>query len=137
MSGGDIDTLLRLWAADRARHGESGIFANHQELYKTIDATKLGSVPWQSFSMNHRNSASNNPVPEWMKAEYGVCFRDPRILVNNIISNPDFAKEFDYCPYQEYEKSPTGRHIHRFHHVMSGNWAWNQAARISLLYFGC
>jgi hypothetical protein len=127
MSGGDIDTLLHLWAADRARHDEDGPFAGHNDLYKKIDAIELGSVPWKSFSMSHRGQAQDGPVPSWMEADYGVCFRDPRALVKNLISNPDFAKEFDYCPYQEYERNAAGRHIHRFQNVMSGDWAWKQA----------
>jgi hypothetical protein len=45
------------------------------------------------------------------------------MLVQNLLSNPDFKTDFDYAPFQE--RTTDG--VHRFRDFLSGNWAWNQA----------
>jgi hypothetical protein len=60
-----------------------------------------------------------------MTAEYDAWFQDPRVLIHNIISNPDFDGEFDYAPFQEHDTAGN----HRFQNFMSGNWSWKQAVR--------
>src|SRR6267142_1904552 len=65
-------------------------------------------------------------MPPWMDDVYEVWFRDPRLLVQGIISNPDFASEFNYAPYHEYLDK-----VHQYQGMMSGNWAWRQAVSIS------
>ena len=39
-----------------------------------------------------------------------VWFQDPRILVHNLLSNPDFKSGFDYAPFQEH----TSDGVHHF-----------------------
>ncbi|KAG1735575.1 uncharacterized protein EDB91DRAFT_1238202 [Suillus paluster] len=112
MSGGDIDFIFNLWAASLAAHGETPPFTNHVEMYNVIDSTPLGDVAWQSFTSEY-----NGTLPE-----------DPRILVHNILSNPDFKGEFDYTPLQEYD---TSNGAHRFQDFMSGDWCWKQADLIA------
>ncbi|KAG1890562.1 uncharacterized protein F5891DRAFT_1131665 [Suillus fuscotomentosus] len=112
MSGGDIDFIFNLWAASLAAHGETPPFANHIEMYNVIDSTPLGDIAWQSFTSEY-----NGALPE-----------DPRILVHNILSNPDFEGEFDYAPLQEYD---TSNGAHRFQDFMSGDWCWKQADLIA------
>lgn len=103
MSGSDIDFIFNLWAASLASHGDTPPFANHADMYETIDATPLGDVSWESFSLQYNGVRPEGDVPSWMMAEYDVWFRDARHLVHNIISNPDFKNdEFDYAPLQEY-----------------------------------
>ena len=53
-----------------------------------------------------------------MNNEYDVYFKDPRVLVQNMISNPDFASEFNYVPYHKYFDG-----VHHFQNIMSSNWA--------------
>jgi Plavaka transposase len=36
-----------------------------------------------------------------MDADYDVWYRDPHILVHNLLSNPDFKDEIDLPPFQE------------------------------------
>ena len=62
-----------------------------------------------------------------MDASYDVWFRDPRQLVHNIISNPDFESAFDYTPYQEHDADENCR----YHNFMSANWSWKQAVCIT------
>jgi hypothetical protein len=92
-------------------------------MYNTIDATSLGDIPWQTFSLLYNGAKPAGDIPSWMKAEYDVYFRDPRTLVHNLLSNPDFKSDFDYAPFQER----TNNGVHRFRDFMSGNWAWGQA----------
>ncbi|KAJ8587763.1 hypothetical protein M405DRAFT_904199 [Rhizopogon salebrosus TDB-379] len=115
MSGGDIDFIFSLWAASLAPHSDTPPFANHIDMYDAIDSTPLGDVPWQSFSSQYNGTLPEGDVPpEWMTSEYDVWFRDPRLLIHNIISNPDFKDEFDYAP-----------------DFMSGDWCWKQADLIA------
>lgn len=122
MSAGDIDHLLTLWAATLAPHGDTAPFLNHREMYQKIDATLMGDVPWESFSVSYQGGPVDGPRPSWMDVEHVVWFRDPRMLVKNLIANPDFSGEFDFVPYHEYNQ---GQHI--FGDFMSGNWAWRKA----------
>jgi len=123
MSAGDIDQLLTLWAASLVQHDDLPPFSNHADLYQTIDSTLLGDVPWESFSLKYNGVLPQGEKPSWMTSEYDIWFRDPRAVVRNLISNPDFKGEFDYAPYQEYDTNGN----HRFQDFMSGNWAWKQA----------
>jgi Plavaka transposase len=58
-----------------------------------------------------------------MKSEFNVWFRDPRSIIQNLLSNPDFDNEFNYSPVQEYNMEGN----HRFQDFMSSDWAWKQA----------
>jgi len=122
MSEGDINVLLNLWVASLVPHGDGPPFRNQDELYGSIDATTLGDVPWQSFTLYYTGQLPNGPVPSWMEAEYYVWYRDPRKLIHNLISNPDFKDEFDYMPFHEYVDGK-----HHFQDFMSEDWAWKQA----------
>jgi hypothetical protein len=126
MSAGDINFLLSLWAASLAVHGDEPPFSKATDMYNTIDSTPLGDLAWESFSLQYNGIRPVNNVPSWMEAEYDVWFRDPCILVRNLLSNPDFKTDFDYAPFQERTTDGT----HRFQDFMSGNWAWTQAVSV-------
>jgi hypothetical protein len=130
MSGGDIDTLMSLWKAAMVKHGDDAPFKSHEDLYKTIDATPLGDVPWESFSLSYQGARPPDNVPSWMESGYDVWFRDPRTVVRNLLANPDFNNEFDYAPYQEYDAN----NEHRYRDFMSGNWSWKQAVNFSRVF---
>ena len=126
MSARDIKFLLSLWAASLAIHNDEPPFSSDTHLYDTIDSISVGDVAWESFSLQYNGRRPAENVPAWMQVEYDVWFRDPRTLVKNLLSNPDFKSGFDYGPYQE--RTVDG--IHQFRDFMSGNWAWNQAVRV-------
>lgn len=46
-----------------------------------------------------------------------------------MLANPDYAKEFDYRPYREFSTDDDERQWKDF---MSGDWAWDQAVRLSI-----
>ena len=64
-----------------------------------------------------------------MTAKHTVWFRDPRLLVRNILSNPDFKDTFDASPYQEHNTDGN----HQYHDFMLGNWAWRHVASLIII----
>lgn len=101
MSAKNIDALLNLWAATLLKHDDIPPFANHTNLYDTIDSTPLGNVPWQTFSINY-NASLREEIPDgspsWQTSTYDVWFRDPWLVVRNMIDNPDYGNQFDSAP---------------------------------------
>ena len=91
-------------------------------MYKTIDATPLGDIPWESFTLQYNGTQPTENVLSWMTAEHDIWFQDPHVLVHNILSNATFESGFDYAPFQECAADGT----HRFCDFMSRNWAWMQ-----------
>ncbi|THG97315.1 hypothetical protein EW026_g4652 [Hermanssonia centrifuga] len=91
-----------------------------------IDATPLGNAPWVTRKAQYNGVLPQNPPP-WMTAQYEICFRNTLVCAHNMISNPDFAEEFDVAPYREYNTLLKRRYTN----LMSGDWAWSQADIIS------
>ncbi|KAG2755597.1 hypothetical protein P692DRAFT_201801024 [Suillus brevipes Sb2] len=128
MSAGDIDKILHLWGVTLAVHNDNPPFADHRDLYKTIDATPLGDVAWQSFSLQYNGDKPSGQCPLWMEQSHEVWFRDPHTVVKNMLANPDFKNSIDYVPYREFEEKGEQR---RYKDFMSGDWAWQQADQIA------
>lgn len=123
MSAGDIDTLLQLWAESHKDCGCPAPFQNHRETYQKIDSIKVGDVPWDSFTLRYEGEQPELNTPPWMKTEYQVWYRDPRLVIKNIFSNPDFKDGIDYAPYI----STNADNNRIYHNFMSGEWAWERA----------
>ncbi|KAI6003231.1 hypothetical protein F5J12DRAFT_906210 [Pisolithus orientalis] len=113
LSTGKIDQLLHLWALSLTPHQDTSPFADHTNLYKTIDATPTGDVPWESFRLKY---SSKKPSED----SYDVWFWDPQVIIKNILSNTDFNAEIDYALYCEFSADS---------HSQS-EWAWEQADEI-------
>ena len=130
LSTRNIDTLCDLWAATLLEHGDTPPFANHTDLFNTIDSTPLGDVPWQTFPLNYNlNAAGEAPddVPSWMTSVYNVWFRDPRQVVRNMIDNPDYSNQFDSAPTRIFDSKG-----HRqYQDFMSGDWVWEEAVSLN------
>ena len=126
MSAGSIDILSQLIRASIIAHGtgpdDIDLFAHNNDLLATIDATLVGDVPWQGFSMSYEGPRPDE-VPEWMTTSYNVWHRDPRQLLHNMLANRDFHGEFDYIPYREFDNMKR----RRWRDFMSGDWAWKEA----------
>ena len=122
MSAGNIDFVFLLWVASLAPHGDQPPFLNARFMYKTIDATPLGDIPWESFTLQYNGTQPTENVLSWMTAEHDIWFQDPHVLVHNILSNATFESSFDYAPFQEHAANG----MHHFCDFMSGNWAWMQ-----------
>ena len=129
MSAGNIDRLLELWEASLLPHGQPPPFKNHVDLYRTIDATALGDVRWQCFTLRYpAQDVPQQDPPPWMLDEHEVWYRDVRAIVKQMLSNPDFKGQIAYAPYREFDLDGN----RRLRDFMSGEWAWRQAVCISL-----
>lgn len=106
-----------------------------QKLYNTIDATKVGDVPWKSFSNFYTDEngkrASDENAESWKRKEYDVWYREPLELIRSLVDNPALEGEFDYVPFREYQPKEDSDDINDkervFRNYMSGNFAWEQA----------
>lgn len=133
MSEGNIDELLRIW--NESEFGSSP-FASHKELFEVIDSMDVGDVPWQTFCVQYHDEDDedlgvdneDSDRPQWMLDQHEVFFRDPRLVIHKLLSNPDFCDEMDFSPYREYDEN--GKR--EYHNLMGGNWAWQQAVRFNL-----
>jgi hypothetical protein len=134
MSEGHSNRLAQIWKKSASLHGGGPPFSNHKELLKSIDSTPLGGVPWQAFEVGYggplpepRGEAS---TPEWMLDTHTVYFRDPRLVVHEMLSNSDFNGSFDYTPSQVFDSQG----YRQYEHLMTGTWAWDQAVCIGYAY---
>ncbi|KAF9230591.1 hypothetical protein BU15DRAFT_91081 [Melanogaster broomeanus] len=89
-------------------------FADHRHMYKTIDATAIGDVKWQSFSASYTGEIPAVDPPPWMLEKYVVW------SFTKFLGNLSFTNEMDLSPFEEHYKD-----------FMSGEWAWQQADVIS------
>ncbi|KAJ7928693.1 hypothetical protein B0H13DRAFT_2228890 [Mycena leptocephala] len=120
MSAGAIDELMQNWAA---RPGASDPpFTDHTDLYNTIDATEIGHVPWESFIVRYNQPLAPGEVTPWKTQDYIVHFRDPRLVLQQQLANPDFKSEMDFAPKRVFVGERR-----EYEDFMSGNWAWKQA----------
>ncbi|KAF8152242.1 hypothetical protein B0H34DRAFT_110690 [Crassisporium funariophilum] len=125
MSAPNIDYLLELWALSLMKHGDLGPFTSYEDVYHSIDATRLGDAPWKCFATTYNGEAGPND-PSWKSAEYEVWYRDPDVVIANMLSNPDFHGQIDYVPYIRRDKN--GQQT--WSDFMSGNFAWTHADAI-------
>ena len=106
-------------------------FLNHHDMLAAIDTIDLKDVQWQSFSAIYSSKTPPANPPNWMLKEYTIHFCDPLLIVQSMISNPDFKGQFDYVPFREFKNG-----VHRWTDIMSGNWAWRQVV-YSTTFFQC
>ncbi|EGN93687.1 hypothetical protein SERLA73DRAFT_156242 [Serpula lacrymans var. lacrymans S7.3] len=126
MLAGDINTLTELWRASFIKHGIDDAqipFSDKDNLYRTIDATPIGGVPWDLFSLSYNGEVPQENAPPWMSQSFDVWYRSPQMIVHNILSNSDFKDNIDYVPYREF--CANGKR--KYKDFMSGNWAWKEA----------
>jgi hypothetical protein len=121
MSSGEVDTLFDLC---RRTHGDVP-FSNHNDVCAAIDELTVGDLPWQSFTVKYSGDSSDSGVSQakWMSDEHEVFYRDPRLIVHEMLGNPSYKGSMDFCPYRAFEQDGA----RRYEHLMSGDWAWNQA----------
>ena len=126
MTQSQVDQLLDIIAAIGLSENPDyqPPFANHQDLFETINATPNGSVDCDSFTVSYCGSLlKDGTTPLWMKKEYEVWFRNVKKVVANMLANKDFDGEFDYVPYREFDGN--GERI--FKELFSGDWAQKHA----------
>lgn len=124
MPAGQINRLLDLWVSTLAKHNDKPPFADHRDLHNVIDSSPFGDMNWQNFTVTYDGERPEDGTKPWMDDKYEVWFRDPCEVVRNMLANPTYASEIDYCPYREYSTKGNKRQWKDF---MSGDWAWDQA----------
>jgi len=122
MSASHVDELMELWALSLQKHGELGPFSSYENMYAIIDSTEFGDVPWKCFAMSYSGEIQPNDA-SWKSQEYDVWFRDPDVVIQRMLENPDFHGQFDYAPYIDLDKS--GKR--RWNDFMTGNYAWRHS----------
>ena len=103
MSAPDINYLMEMWALSKAQGNDLGPFDSYEHMYTTIDATKNGDAPWQSFVGSWSGEVGPDSL-SWQTTEYKVWFCNPDVVLKNLLDNPDFDGQFDYIPYIEMGK---------------------------------
>ncbi|KAG5640131.1 hypothetical protein DXG03_000990, partial [Asterophora parasitica] len=106
MSATNIDELFDLWALSMTEHDDFGPFSSYKHMYEAINATKL--------------VGPNEPA--W-KSAVEVWYRDPDIVIRNMLDNPEFDGSFDYTPYIRRDSNGA----RTWSDFMSGNYAWKHA----------
>ncbi|KAG5634826.1 hypothetical protein H0H81_000595 [Sphagnurus paluster] len=94
-------------------------------MHHFINTTRLGDALWQCFSTSY-NAPISPTDPSWKSAKYEVWYRDPEVVIKNMLKNPDFHGQFDYMPY--ICRTKAGERT--WSDFMSGNYAWNHANTI-------
>ncbi len=124
-----INDLLEIWAASMLYTNADALadspFGDATQMLATIDAIRVGDEPWDYFECKRAGELPEN-APEWMTREYEVWYRNVDLTIQNLLANPDFANEFDFVPYREYDEQGERRYSHFF----SADWAWDQAVRV-------
>ncbi|KAL0058867.1 hypothetical protein AAF712_014428 [Marasmius tenuissimus] len=123
----DVNELLDIWRLDcRTRFGvDAAPLESHRELLSMIDSIKAGDAPWICYETSTEDS--ENDTPEYKRTKYQVWYRNPDTVISNILSNPDFANEFDAAPYVHLNNEGK-RRVSDF---MSGNFAFRHSTMIS------
>ncbi|KAJ6527460.1 hypothetical protein B0H19DRAFT_969690 [Mycena capillaripes] len=114
MSSKNIDQLLEMWALSMMKHGDLGPFQDYKEIYDTIDATTVGDAPWKCFQTEPLNFSAD--APAWARERYEVWYRDPDVVITNMLDNP-------YVQVDAQGKR-------RWSDFMSANFAWRHCDRI-------
>ncbi|KAI0043309.1 hypothetical protein FA95DRAFT_1498828 [Auriscalpium vulgare] len=125
-SQGDINQLLKIWAAKAVLHGhDSDFFPDYASLLAAVDSISVGVAPWRSFKVKYAGPTAPES-PSWHHEEYVVHTRDIRAVLHNMAGSPDFNGKWESRPYQEYRNGQ--RHLAN---LMSGNWAFRQADKVA------
>jgi hypothetical protein len=120
-----IDQLLDIWRATLVPHGDTPPIADHKDLHARIDAIGLGNVPWKSYTAQYQwLHPESGPIPEWMKTDYHLWYRDPRQVIHHMLANPEFSSGIDYSPHRDLQDGKR-----QYRDFMSGDWAWDQSVR--------
>jgi hypothetical protein len=72
--------------------------------------------------METRLPEDGDQAPNWRHTTYEVWYRDPEVVVSNMLSSPDFDGQFDLCPYIDLDADGN----RRWSNVMSANIAWRR-----------
>ncbi|KAL0946796.1 hypothetical protein HGRIS_012969 [Hohenbuehelia grisea] len=122
MSASNQDELFEILNIMMDKHDDQSPFSSAKDLYTTIDAATVGDALWQCFTTSFVGPLGANP-PSWKLKEYEVWYRDPDVVLQNMLDNPDYASEFDYSPYIQIDENGD----RRWSDFSSSNFAWRHS----------
>ncbi|KAH9031198.1 hypothetical protein EDB85DRAFT_2074139 [Lactarius pseudohatsudake] len=123
MSASNINELLKYWAQSVTQDETLSPFDLCHSLYVTIDAICDGDAPWQCMTVSAATDDLSEDVPLWKRQDFKVWYRDPDVVIANLLDNPDFASQFDAAPY--IATNSQGKR--RWTDFMSGQFAWRRS----------
>ncbi len=135
MSAANVDALMELWTLSLAGSEGTGMapFTSHSHLHAKIDESHLGDVPWQCLATTPSQAegvGNSAQVPLWMRTSYQIWYRNPNVVVANMLANVDFAGQFDWRPYVETNAAGA----RRWNNVLSANLAWRHCVSVHLSF---
>jgi len=119
ISASNVDEILEVW--ERSLGDDHAPFKNHEEMHATIDASKLGDVPWQCMVTGIPEDIDERTP--WMQTSYEIWYHDPDAVISNMLDNLDFDKQFDLGAY--IDLGADGKR--QWSNIMSGNIAWHRS----------
>jgi hypothetical protein len=134
-SADEIREALDLQAAQAIRCGADGHgfqYDDTSKMYELIDLVDDINVPWETLEISYNGPRPPTPAL-WMTNTYKFIKRDLRKLFRQQMQEKDFfsSSTFNKVPYRQFNRG--GKRI--WSNVMSGDWAWKQAVRLSLYNF--
>lgn len=72
MPANQINDLMQIWARSLPP-GCDPPFADAQDLYHTIDATEVGNIPWESFTVSYNGEVDEDDVDAPWKLKNMMC----------------------------------------------------------------
>ncbi|KAI0365599.1 hypothetical protein BV20DRAFT_1038871 [Pilatotrama ljubarskyi] len=129
LSKGIINQLLRITAAKHVVDGMPDyqpIYTQYEDINKTIDVIPYGPSTWKAYSVRYHSNV-NAQSASWKRVVYFVYTRNTLCVAEALAGSPDFKDKFDVVPFEEY----MGPGCRRVCNLMSGQWAYRQADKIS------
>ncbi|KAF8157500.1 hypothetical protein BJ912DRAFT_866975 [Pholiota molesta] len=123
-----INKGLDLWLAAKLKAGDNSPlpWSSTDDMYETIDSIQEGAAPFITIEFKYTGPVDDKS-PKWMTQTYELCTRDSSKLLQNQLATTDFANDFDYKPYREFDHQ--GDCL--WSNLMSSEWAWKEADTIS------
>ncbi|KAH9038881.1 hypothetical protein EDB85DRAFT_1860083 [Lactarius pseudohatsudake] len=127
-SAAEIAEGLNLWLATSFKHGSTvgAPWRSAKEMYTTIDTIEIGSLPFQTFTLQYAGLKLLVP-PCWMEEVYELNTHNILEVIQEQLATPDFKSQFDYVPYKDFN----ARGECMWSNLMSGQWASMQADELS------
>lgn len=119
-----INKGLDLWLAANIKAGSDTPlpWSSADDMYTTIDSIQEGNTPFKTVRFKYNGPLPAHP-PRWMLETYELCTRDSRAVLHHQLATTDFADQFNYKPYRQFNSK--GDRV--WSNLMSGDWAWKEA----------
>jgi hypothetical protein len=93
----EIAEGLNLWSATAFKHSSStgAPWKTAKDMYKTIDAIQIGSLPFKTHHLFYKGPKPSTPL-HWMEEVYKLDAHDVLAIVQDQLAMSNFKDQFDY-----------------------------------------